>query len=140
MYLVMRKRIRWPTLCLASAQELAITICRSFVLVRSSSVFPIVKNIGEHMTDQLFALGQMVATPAALAALEDSKQTPLDFIKRHAAGDWGDCCPEDAEANNEAVWNEERVFSVYHTANGTKVYCITEADRSSTCVLLPSDY
>ena len=92
------------------------------------------------MTEQLFELGQMVATPAALHALEESNQTPLDFIKRHAAGDWGECCAEDAAVNDEAVWNEERVFSVYETAKGTRIYCITEADRSSTCVLLPSDY
>jgi len=92
------------------------------------------------MTEQLFALGQMVATPNALAALEKAGQTPIDFIKRHAAGDWGECCPEDAEANNEAIWNEERVFSVYHTRLGEKLYVITEADRSSTCVLLPENY
>lgn len=92
------------------------------------------------MTEQIFGLGQMVATPAALKALEESNQTPLDFIKRHAAGDWGDCCPEDAEANEEAILNEERIFSVYETAKGEKLYVITEADRSSTCCLLPSDY
>ncbi len=92
------------------------------------------------MTEQLFALGQLVSTPAALNALEESNQTPLDFIKRHASGDWGECCTEDAEANNEAVWNEERIFSIYHTSRGEKLYVITESDRSSTCCLLPSDY
>ena len=92
------------------------------------------------MTEQLFSLGQMMATPDALNALENAEQTPLDFIKRHAAGDFGDCCSEDAEANNEAIWNEERIVSVYHTKLGEKLYVITEADRSSTCVLLPENY
>lgn len=92
------------------------------------------------MTEQLFSLGQLVATRAAIETLNKSNQTPIDFIKRHAVGDWGECCPEDAEANNEAIWNEERIFSVYETVKGIKIFCITEADRSSTCVLLPSDY
>lgn len=92
------------------------------------------------MTEQLFGLGQMVATPDALDALEKAGQTPLDFIKRHAAGDFSECDPSDAEANNEAIWNEERVFSVYHTKLGEKLYVITEADRSSTCILLPRNY
>ena len=48
--------------------------------------------------------------------------------------------PEDAEANNEAIWDEERIFSVYHTTKGEKLYVITEADRSSTSVILSSDY
>jgi len=92
------------------------------------------------MTEQLFPLGQMVATPGALDALQAASQTPLDFIKRHASGDWGDVCEEDAESNNEALWNDERIFSVYRTADGEKLYVITEADRSSTCVLLPDEY
>ncbi len=86
-------------------------------------------------------LGQLVATPGALEALEGSGETPLDFIKRHAAGDWGDVCEEDAEANEEALCNGSRIFSVYHTKDGQqKLYCITEADRSSTCLLLADEY
>ncbi|WP_166820074.1 hypothetical protein [Thalassoroseus pseudoceratinae] len=93
------------------------------------------------MAEQLFNLGQIVATPGALETLEGTSETPLDFIRRHAAGDWGDVCKEDAEANNEALWNGERIFSVYHTKIGRqKLYCITEADRNSTCLLLPDEY
>jgi len=33
-----------------------------------------------------------------------------------------------------------RILSVYHAANGTKFWLITEADRSVTTVLLPEDY
>jgi hypothetical protein len=33
-----------------------------------------------------------------------------------------------------------RLFSVYHAANGTKFWIITEADRSATTILLPEDY
>lgn len=97
-----------------------------------------------------FSLGQIVATPGAIDALEKSNQTPLEFIRRHIAGDWGDLCDEDKNLNDEAIAHEEtantdndlrgRVLSVYHTKLGEKLYVITEWDRSSTCLLLPSEY
>ena len=87
-----------------------------------------------------FKLGRVVATPGALAALEKSGESASAFIKRHHVGDWGEVCTEDAEANEEALLSGERVFSVYHTAKNEKLYVITEADRSSTCVLLPEEY
>ena len=87
-----------------------------------------------------FPLGQTVATPGAMSALEDSGQSPVEFLSRHVSGDWGDLCDEDAGANEEAVKNELRVFSVYHTSQKVKLYVITEADRSSTCILKPEEY
>jgi len=41
--------------------------------------------------DTLFPLGQVVATPGALRALEkaDNKR-PMSFLDRHVNGDWGD--------------------------------------------------
>ena len=38
----------------------------------------------------LFPLGQIVATPGALAALGKAGQTPQDFLSRHVCGDWGE--------------------------------------------------
>jgi hypothetical protein len=87
-----------------------------------------------------FQLGRLVATPGALEALEESSQSALDFVQRHQAGDWGQCDKEDAEANDVALTSGGRIFSVYKTLKGVKLWVITEADRSSTCVLLPSDY
>jgi len=52
----------------------------------------------------------------------------------------GDCCEEDRQANEDALKNGDRLFSVYKTAKGVKIWVITEADRSSTCVLLPEEY
>lgn len=86
-----------------------------------------------------FELGQAVATPAAIEALESSGESPDSFIRRHHTGDWGDVCDDDALANEEALHVGFRIFSVYHTAKGVKLY-ITEQDRSSTCILLPEDY
>jgi hypothetical protein len=87
-----------------------------------------------------FALGQLVATPGALAALTESGQSPQLFIARHVSGDWGECCVEDQLANDQALLHGERLLSVYRTAMDVKLWIITEADRSSTCVLLPEEY
>ena len=89
----------------------------------------------------LFSTGQVVATPGALAALEDSDEMAFVFLARHVRGDWGDMDKEDKATNDTAVKNgDERVFSAYHTSKGVKLWVITEADRSSTCVLLPDEY
>jgi hypothetical protein len=88
----------------------------------------------------LFSLGQVVATPGALEALAASGQSPADFLRRHVVGDWGDVCSEDAKLNDDALNIGERLLSSYRTKQGVKIWAITEADRSSTCLLLPEEY
>jgi hypothetical protein len=61
-------------------------------------------------------------------------------LKRHNRGDWGDVCWADWQANDDALTDNSRLFSVYHAKDGTKFWIITEADRSSTRILLPSEY
>ena len=87
-----------------------------------------------------FSLGQVVATPGALEAFQKTKQTPTEFLNRHVSGDWGDLCDEDKHTNEQSLIDDGRIFSAYHLNDGTKIWVITEADRSSTCVLLPSEY
>ena len=48
----------------------------------------------------LFPLGQIVATPGALAALERAKQPLTCFVARHAIGDWGELDPTDVAEND----------------------------------------
>ena len=88
----------------------------------------------------LFALGQCVATPGALAALTEAGQTPADFLNRHVRGDWGTIDPADNGLNEQAIRDGDRIFSVYTTTKGVKLWVITEADRASTCILLPDEY
>jgi hypothetical protein len=87
-----------------------------------------------------FSLGQVVATPGALAALQESGQTPAFFLDRHARADWGEVCPSDAQLNDQALVDGSRLLSAYRTLKGERLWLITEADRSSTCILLPSEY
>ena len=92
------------------------------------------------MKKQLFELGKVVATPGALELLERHSMTPMQLLHRHCTGDFGNLCEEDKEANNEAIWNGTRILSSYQISESDRLWVITEADRSSTCLLLPEEY
>lgn len=87
-----------------------------------------------------FQLGQIVATPGALAALAEAEANPLEYLQRHAAGDWGEVDAEDRKANNWSLKNGERILSAYTLPTGQRIWIITEADRSSSTILLPEEY
>ena len=87
-----------------------------------------------------FLLGRIVATPGALEALNRNGQTALPFLSRHVNGDWGEIDDEDKAENELSVKEGFRILSAYKLKDQTKIWLITEADRSSTCCLLPSEY
>jgi hypothetical protein len=92
-----------------------------------------------------FSLGQILATPGALEALQESGQTPQFFLARHIRGDWGEVCKEDKMLNDQALVDGSRLLSAYKTLKGVKIWIITEADddqghRAATTLLLPSEY
>lgn len=87
-----------------------------------------------------FELGQIAATPGALKAISDAAQTPMEFILRHSAGDWGVVDEHDRQENEDSVTRGFRILSVYILNTGEKIWIITEADRSATTILLPEDY
>lgn len=89
---------------------------------------------------QRLPLGQLVATPAAVAALSAAGVSVYLLLNRHARGDWGELSDEDRQQNELAVTTDQRVLSSYLLSNKQKVWIITEADRSVTTVLLPEDY
>ena len=80
------------------------------------------------------------ATPGALEEIERSGQTPVEFLNRHTSNDWGDLDKSDKKMNDEALLYGNRIFSAYYTNNKVKIWVITESDRSSTTLLLPSEY
>jgi len=88
----------------------------------------------------LFPLGQVVITQGALAALKNADQSALDFLARHARGDWGDIGKEDTRENALSLREGHRLMSVYTLQGGQKLWIITEADRSVTTLLLPLEY
>ena len=92
-----------------------------------------------------FRLGQIVATPGALDALQRNNVTAFDYLRRHASGDWGVLDQEDKQANEEATKSGARLMSAYLLPDETKVWVITEAtdeagNRMATTLLLPDEY
>ena len=89
----------------------------------------------------LFKLGQVVATPGAVRAMQENGVEALSLLSRHANGHWGCVTEEDQLENQRSVEEGYRVMSSYLLNDrGDKVWVITEADRSSTCLLLPDEY
>ncbi len=84
-----------------------------------------------------FPLGQVAIT--ANASVRLSTEVVLTALRRHAAADWGDLCPEDTLANDTALDHGGRLFSAYGRGE-KRFWIITEADRSITTILLPEDY
>jgi hypothetical protein len=87
-----------------------------------------------------YPLGQLCATPGALEALTEARQSAQEFFNRHARLEQGELCDIDHKANLVSVNKPLRIFSAFKTARGVKLWIITEADRSVTTVLLPDEY
>jgi len=87
-----------------------------------------------------FALGQTFITPGAEEALQIAGQTATEFLRRHMSCDWGELSEDDVQENELSLKEGFRLLSNYRTAKGQQLWIITEADRSSTTMLLPSEY
>ena len=88
-----------------------------------------------------FALGQTYVTPGAEDALMIAGQTGIEFLRRHMSNDSGDLSDEDVRENELSLKEGFRLLSEYRTAKGQRlIWIITEADRSSTTILLPDEY
>ena len=89
----------------------------------------------------LFEPGQVLATPGAIEALKAANVTASTLLNRHLSGDYGNVCEEDRQANDRGIKSGDRILSSYPiTADGVKVWVLTEADRSVTTFLLPEEY
>ena len=87
-----------------------------------------------------FPLGDVVATPGALDALCEAQQEPLELLRRHQQGDWGDLDEEDKAENEFSLEHDLRLLSAYTLPTQVKIWVITEWDRSVTTLLLPAEY
>ncbi len=97
------------------------------------------------MTEPLFPLGRIVMTTNLQGQLQETDSAGWEeelqgLIRRHVTGDWGDLDQEDRQENQLSLEKGFRIFSAYNTDAGIRLYIITEADRSYTTCLLPSDY
>ena len=87
----------------------------------------------------LFQLGDLLVSPGVTAMAVDL----MPLLKRHAFGDWGEVCMEDAEANNFALKNDEAILSQYHVTTRLMeqdlLIIMTEGDRSLTVVFMAGE-
>ena len=96
----------------------------------------------------LFALSNVVATPAALALIEKHGASIPQLLNRHQTGDWQELCKEDRDANWRAVFNGARILSAFNLGSAdrpAKIWVISEGHEpvqsySVTTILLPEDY
>jgi hypothetical protein len=72
--------------------------------------------------------------------MEEAGVSPASLLIRHASGDWGELNEHDRQENEFSLKNGFRILSNYALGNGERIWIITEADGSSTCLLLPSEY
>lgn len=87
----------------------------------------------------LFCLGAVVATPGALDLLDRAGINATVYLDRHRCGDFGTISLHDVQENRYAVNRRLRIFSAYDIGK-ERLWLITEADRSVTTLLLPSEY
>jgi hypothetical protein len=112
-------------------------MCHTSNLEVTSSPSPLPAAIDR--TRPLFPLGRIVATPGVVKHFEEHAINPYEYLGRHQCGDWGSVPPEDWKSNDEALVHGGRVLSAY-VVKGTKVWAITEWNRTVTTLLMPAEY
>jgi hypothetical protein len=110
--------------------------CNSTVSLRKKEV-DFINNL-QYSASGKFPLGAIVATPSILDLLTATEIFKL--LDRHSAGDWGDLCDSDKKMNDKALISNDKLFSAYVTSTRKKVWIVTEASRSVTTIMLPSEY
>ena len=92
-----------------------------------------------------FELGQTVMTQGIQSLCDNNDlfhSKMMVCLQRHQSGDWGDMPTEDKKDNDQSLipMYQGRLFSAYDDVEGTKIWIITEWDRSVTTILLPKEY
>lgn len=85
-----------------------------------------------------FVPGNLFMTPGIKKKISQIEWQ--NALSRHFSCDWGELSDTDKRRNDQALHNGGRLFSSYAASDGTKFWVITEADRSATTILLPSEY
>ena len=87
----------------------------------------------------LFKLGAVYTTRGAAKTLEEQRINPFVLLLRHASGDWGDLDDEDKQENDLSLREGFCILSTYGKGK-SRLWVITEADRSVTTILRPEEY
>jgi hypothetical protein len=109
-----------------------------------AKLFGLDPNVKEQRLKHEVAPGVSIDSPALVTDMimdgNLGQPTPIQFLHRHVSADWGELSEEDVQENERSLREGFRLLSAYRTAKGQKMWIITEADRSATTILLPSEY
>lgn len=89
-----------------------------------------------------FNLGQVVCTSNINNDVSNNEIFAFEVMKalsQYQLCQWGNTCPEDAKANDDAIMYGDSVLAEYSTSKGT-IWIQTEWDRSCTTILYPDEY
>ena len=90
-----------------------------------------------------FNLGQVVMTRGVndqVAESEAFAKFVMNSLTRHRRGDWGNLSKDDKKENELSLKEGFRLLSAYEAEGLSKIWIITEADRSVTTILFPDEY
>ncbi len=87
----------------------------------------------------LFPIGALIFSEDIDHLMREGRLDPLPYFQRHTRGDWGDVTDDRWQQNNAALKSGDRLDSLYIVTRELSIRVITEADRSSTRIVLPSE-
>lgn len=87
----------------------------------------------------LFPIGALIFSEGVDRLMREGRLDPMPYFQRHIRGDWGDVTDDKWQENNAALKSNARLDSLYAVTRELNIRIFTEADRSATHVLLPSE-
>ena len=93
----------------------------------------------KHTKTTSFKVGTVVATPGVLAALQEGTESFLVYLIRQASGNWNKMPGADRK-EEPPIERDHPMVTSFTLHNGTRLLVMTEADRSSTTILLTAEY
>ncbi len=90
-----------------------------------------------------FQLGTVYITQGIKSLIENKPILEVSiniFLEIYQRGNWGVMSDSDKKINDAALQNNDRIFAAYMLDDNTKIWIITEHDRSFTTILLPHEY
>ncbi len=138
----------WGDLGEEDKKENALSLEKGFRLLSSykykdGTKIWIITESDRSATTILFPVGTIYLTRGVNEKISKSERFEMFAIrslKRHMTGDWGDLGEEDKKENALSLEKGFRLLSSYKYRDGTRIWVITEADRSATTVLFPDEY
>ena len=85
-----------------------------------------------------FQLGEVLITKQLHDFVMKNNVPILKYLRRHSVCDWGDVDDDEWLKNNDTVDSSQPIISIYKF-NDTKIFIITEADRTATTMRLADD-